>query len=255
MKKLALLAATAAAAAMIAPTASAHGYLGASYGNIDANTGEADALQVEGAFGWNNGSWGTQFDASIGQLDGDTADGDSYAIGGHVYWGNENWRIGGVVGTTNVDDGGSDLSETAYGFEGSLNLGDSAVALASTTWGTFDFFGTDIDTWNLDGRINLYSSANFRIGATYGIGNLEAGGFDGDTSTYGVDAEFAPFSAPVSFTVGWLRFEDDDFLGFATDTVSAGVRWNFGGGTLRDRDNAAPFNMRTGYAQRLYDVR
>ena len=255
MKKLGLFAAAAAVAALLAPSASAQGYLGASYGNVDADTGEADATQIDGAFGWNSGGWGGQIDGSFGQLDGEASNADSSSFAGHLYWGSDNWRLGGVIGVTNVDSDGGDVDEMSYGVEGSMNLGASAVLLGSATMGEIDVLSSDVDTWNIDGRLNFYAGDNFRFGGTYGFGNVEAGGFDGDTSTYGVDAEFQPFSMPVSFTVGWTHFEDGDLVGIDTDTLSVGARWNFGGGTLRERNNATPFDMRTGYAQRLYDIR
>ena len=31
-------------------------------------------------------------------------------------------------------------------------------------------------------------------------------------------------------------------------------RWNFGGGTLQERNNATPFDTNTGYANRLYGI-
>jgi len=164
--------------------------------------------------------------------------------------------VGGVILSNTADFGaGLEIEDTAFGVEGSFDLGSSAVMLGSFTIGESEFLGADIDTWNLDARINFYPTGNLRLGGTLGVGNLDAGGgADDDTTTIGVDAEWAPFSVPLSFVAGYNHFETD-LLAVESDSLSVGIRWNFGGGSVRDRDNAAPFNTRGGFAQRVYDIR
>lgn len=255
MKKSALVAAV--AALMASTPAMANGYVGAVYGNTDLGGGDLDTWQVEGAFGHNAGAWGFQGDGSIGNSDGGGGDLDHWTLAGHLYWGGAGWRIGGVIATSQLDGGGgADVEELVYGVETSFDISPNSVILASATFGEVDFLGTDIDTWNIDGAWNFYTAPNFRFGLALGVGNLDAGGVDADTFTGGVNAEWAPFTTvPISFTAGWNHFDDDNTLVGETDTLSIGARWNFGGGSLRDRDNATPFDTRTGLYSRVLDLR
>jgi hypothetical protein len=252
MKKTALLAAV--AAMFTATPALADGYVGAAYGTTDASGTDTDTWQVDGAFGHSAGSWGFQADASVGNADSGGSDADTFAASGHLYWQGSGWRLGGLVATSNIDDGSAEVDELVYGAEGTFDIGPNTVLGGSATFGEVDFLGTDLDAWNVDASLNYYATPNFRIGGTLGSGNVEAG-TDIDTFTAGVDAEYQLSSAPVSFTLGYLHLDAEDLLGLETDTISAGVRWNFGGSTLRDRDNSTPFNVRTPIYGRALDLR
>jgi hypothetical protein len=248
MKKTALLAAV--AAMFVATPALAGGHVGVTYGNTDADLTDGDTWQVEGAFGGNSGSVGYQFDAGIGSTDAGGGDIDDRTIAGHLYWHTDNWNLGAVVATTNLDDGTS-VDETVYGIEGSLNLAPNAVLTGSYTVGETEFL-VDLDTWNADIGLNYYFTDNFRVSGTLGTGNLDAGGGgDFDTSSYGISAEWQLSSTPVSFTAGWSTIDTDVFGEY--DTLKVGVRWNWGG-TLRERDNATPFETQTGLYQRVYGL-
>jgi len=155
-----------------------------------------------------------------------------------------------------VDGGSGDVEEIVYGAEGTFDLGANTVASLSATTGNVDFLGTDIDNWNVDGSLAFYASPNLRIGGGVGFGNLSVASVDADTISYNIGAEWQPFSHPISFTVGYSHFDVDDvFLGgIDADTLSVGARWNFGG-SLRDRDNATPFDVQTGLYQRIYGLR
>jgi hypothetical protein len=259
MKKTALLAA--AAALMVATPAAAQGYLGLEYGsgNIDFGGGsdtDLDLWQGEGAFGFGGGSWGGQIDGQVGNLEADSGgEADFWTLGGHAWWNGAGWRLGGVITTTQLSESGTDIDEIQYGLEGTYDIGANAVLRSSLTTGTVDTGGSsEADLFNWDIGANFYSSPNVRFGGFFGIGNLDAGGgLDVDTTSYGLNAEFQPWTAPVSITLGWNQFDIDD-VDVSSSVFSVGARWNFGGGTVRDRDNAAPFDTNTGYINRLYDV-
>jgi len=255
MKKTALFAAV--AALMAATPAAAGGYVGLSYGSTDADSASSDidTWQVEGAVGHNSGGWGFQVDGSIGNSESDTGDADHTQFAGHLYWGGSGWRFGGVIVAANVDDSGAEVEEFAYGIEATHDFGPNSVLVASATFGEVEYFGSDIDTWNIDAGLNFYTASNFKFNVNLGFGNLDAGGAEADTISGGIGAEWAPFAAPVSFTIGWNHFDDDDTIIGASDTISIGARWNFGGGSLRDRDNATPFDTRTGFYPRVLDLR
>lgn len=250
MKKTALLA---AAAAMFAATpAFATGHVGLAYTNTDSGTTDADTWQVEGAFGGASGSIGYQLDGGIGQSASSGSDVDHYTIAGHLFWHTDNWNLGAVIATANIEDGSISVDEIAYGVEGTYNVAPNAVLSGSYTIGETEFLTADIDAWNADLGFDYYFTDNFRVGAALGSGNLDfGGGADFDTSTYGIDAEWQLSSLPLSFRAGWSTFDSDAFGDY--DSLSIGVRWNFGG-TLRERDQATPFETQTALFQRVYGL-
>src|SRR5262245_37325161 len=258
MKKTTLLAA--AAALMAASPAAANGYLGAQYssGESDVIIGadDSEGWQGEGAVGFGGAGWGAQLDASFGTIEFDAGvDGDTYSLGGHLWWGGSGWRLGGVITTSNVDVSViGEIDETSYGIEGTYDVGASAVLFSSLTTGSGDFIGAvDYDTFNWDFGANFYASPNMRFGGFFGVGSLDFAGLDADSSSFGVNAEFQPWSAPVSITVGYNSFQVDDF-DVDTNAFQIGARWNFGGGTLRDRDNSAPFDTNSGAINRSTNI-
>lgn len=258
MKKTALFVAAATLFAAAPQVASAgSGYIGAEYNTGEASIllGDADAegFQGEGAVGFGGGGWGGQFNAAIGNLElEDTGlDFDHWSAGGHLWWNGGGWRLGGVIATSQFDaGGGADFDETIYGLEGTFDAGPNTVLLGSVTFGEGDFGGLfDYDTWNADVGVNFYPTSNGRIGAFVGTGQLDGGGGDFDSFSAGINGEFQPFSAPVSFTLGWNTYQVDD-IDVDANMFRLGARWNFGGGTLRERDNATPFDTSTGVLSR-----
>lgn len=253
MKKTTLLAA--AAALMMATPAAAQGYLGVEYSNdtIDflGSDTDIDLWEGEGAFGWNSGSWGGQIGANIGTLESDGFEGDFSSFDGHLYFDGGAWKLGGLLASTQVDDGGG-LEETMYGIEGMFDISPNSNIFASYTTGESEFL-TDWDISNFDAGVNFYASPNMRIGGFVGAGNIDSGGLDADSFSFGVNGEFQPWTAPVSITLGWNSFEVED-LDLEASTFSVGARWNFGGGTLQERNNATPFNTPAGLLSRIYGI-
>ena len=255
--KTALLAAAAALMTATPAAAASGGFVGLEYGNSDVEfigDVEFDVWQGEGAFGWNSGGWGAQLGGSFGNVEPEGgSDGDVWTVDGHLYWDGGGWRIGGVIAHTDLDfGGGGSIDETAYGAEAMFNLGPNTNIWVSALASEAEFLA-DADTWSLDGGVNFYASPNFRLGAFIGTGNVDfGGGFDADSFSAGVNAEFQPFSFPLSFTAGWNHYEVDD-AGLESDNLQIGARWNFGG-TVQERDAAVPFNGRTNFLDRLFGV-
>lgn len=253
MKKLGLLAAS-AAMMMAATPAAADGYLGLEYGSSDLSffgTGnDSDRWEGEGAFGWNGGGWGGQIGGSFGNVEFDTGGDSDYWTGdAHLYWDGGSWKLGGVIAGSDFND--FDVDDFVYGAEAMFNIGGSANLYGSLTAGEVTIFaGNDFDTWNADIGGNVYLSPNVRLGGSIGTGNIDGGGADADTFSAGVNGEFQPWSAPLSITVGYTHFEIDD-ISTDADTFRVGARWNFGGGSLQERNNATPFSAPGGVAQRL----
>ena len=255
-----VLLATAATMLMAVP-AMAHGYVGAVYDGttLDDGTGSdsSSTWQGEGAFGYSGGNWGLQIDGGVGSSN--DADLDFWTLAGHVYWTGEGWRLGGVVASSSLEFGGvAEIDEIAYGIEGTLDLGPNTVGVASATIGTLDvpIVLGEHDLWNVDVGINHYIGSNVRVGGKLGIGNADGVAISGNSFSAGLGAEWQPWTAPVSLTVAYSHFATESAFGDVdSDTFSLGLRWSFGGGTLRDRDNATPFDTQTGVYQRLFDLR
>jgi hypothetical protein len=257
MKITAILA---AAASILATTVSAHadGYFGLGYNAATVNSTDYETWQGEAAIGFSRGNWGFQFDAGFGDAEADNpvADAEFWSLAGHVYWEGEGWRLGATALTTQFDPAVGDFDETAYGIEGLFDLGSKTVFVASATVGEIDapvFF--DIDTWNADLIARHYFGPNTRVSVTVGAGNIKGGLLDADTFSAGVGGEIRPWSFPVSLSAAYSHFEAESTTDTDVDSFSIGARWNFGGGSLRDRDDDTPFDTRNGFAQRVYDVR
>lgn len=255
MKRTALFAA--AAALMAASPAAANGYLGLEYGSGEIDgpgpSVDTDIWQGEGAFGFGGAGWGGQIDGSFGNVETDTGEADTFTFGGHLWWTGGNWRLGGVITTTSIDDGGDEVDEWAYGLEGAYDFSPNAQLVSSLTAGTAEEAGDEADLFNWDAGANFFPSPNIRIGGFFGIGSIEEGATELDTSSFGLNGEFQPWSAPISITLGWNSFEIDD-VGVEANAFQIGGRWNFGGGTLQERHNAAPFDTNTGFVNRLFGV-
>ena len=257
MGKTLMIAAAAAllASTMLATPAAASGYVGLQYGDTDLDGGaDFELWHGEAEFGWNKGRWGAQVRGQLGNADTAAADVDYWSLNGHVYFEGGNWRLGGVIATLQLDvDGGPDFDEWAVGMEGMYDFTPDFNAFGSFTVGESDFIGSEFDTWNLDVGVNFYPTQNIRIGAIVGTGNIDGSVGETDTSTYGINGEFKPWSAPVSITLAWSHFEIDS-TPYESDSFRIGARWNFGGGTVRERNNATPFNTPTGLDSRLFGI-
>lgn len=251
MKKTALLAAAAALFMATPAMAQSGGHVGLNFGNTETDTDDFDTWQGDVALGGAHGAVGFQVDGGFGSSDSGGTDVDHYTVAGHLYWNGGGWRLGGVVAHTTLDGDGDSVGETVYGVEGTLDLGANAVLLGSYTVGESEFI-VDLDSSNADIGLNYYFTDNLRAGVNAGTGNLDAGSGDFDSSSLGINAEWQPWAMPLSFRAAYNTFEVDDVFG-DFETLTLGARWNWGG-TLRERDNATPFDTRTGLYQRVYGI-
>ncbi len=224
-------AALAAAAAPGVAAAQATGYVGAVYSNSDFGgaTDDVDAWGAEGAVAFSgSGSIVFEVDASVVTTD-DSGGGDDtgYGLVGHLYGRNDDHLFGGFVGIA-----GSDSSETwIAGLEANKYFANWTLA-GALFYGNNDDADADGFGANVEGRFFL--SDNFRLNGNIGWVSVDAGtAGDDDAMLYGVGGEFQFPTVPISIGAGWNTI---DFDGGDVDTWTVGVRYNFGGTTLRDRD-------------------
>ncbi len=247
MNKAALLAAAAAMASATPAFAQVGGYVGVDYTATEFQLfGKEDleGRQAEFSLGFAGERWGAQIEGGYGNVAYEFIDNDITTFAGHFWYSGENWRLGGVIARTADDYFG--LTEWAYGIEGTYDITPNAVVSVSYTRGDNDegyYESTDLDF-----ALNYYVTPNLRLGALVGAGEYDYGPML-DSRSLGLNVEYQPFAAPVSFTLGWASYDlQDDPM--ESESLSFGVRWNFGAATLRERDNITPFNAAMGYDAR-----
>jgi hypothetical protein len=225
-----IIGAAAALLAVAAPSVAAAqtGYVGAVYGNVDADgADDEDFYGVEGAVAF-AGSGSIVFEVDAAFTDADDTD-SSYGLTGHVYSRNDSHLFGGFVGFND-----SDAVDTTWyaGLEANKYF-ESWTLAGAVFYGEND--DADVDGYgvNVEGRYFIHD--NFRLDGHVGYASIDAGAAgDDDVVSYGVGGEYQLAQFPVSFTAGYST-SDSDF-GDA-DVWSIGVRYNWGG-TLRDRDRS-----------------
>jgi hypothetical protein len=193
-----------------------------------------------------------QLGGAFGNVDvSSSSDSDYWTGNAHLYWDGGSWKVGGLVAHTSFDEASDD--ETAYGIEAMFDSGANSNIWGSVTFGEFDFLA-DFDAWNLDVGGNIYASPNMRFGGYVGTGNIDAGGgADFDTLAFGLNTEFQPWSAPVSIVLGYNYYDIDD-IDTGSSSFNIGARWNFGGGTIQERNNATPWTANSGNFNRILGV-
>jgi hypothetical protein len=221
-----------AAAPAFAQTAAGNGYVGAGYARAEVETpvgeAEGDGWFVEGATTFQvSPTLGVQLDASYVNAE----DIDTIAGTGHLFTRNDQFAIGGFAGVADVED----ATAFTLGVEG-----QSYVSNALTLAGALGYVNgeDESDGWGVLGEARLFPTDNLRLSA--GIGYSEAD--DIDDVSYGLGAEYQLAAAPLSVFGSWTRTDVSDF-DVKADTLLAGVRYNFGAVTLKDRDRrGASFN-------------
>jgi hypothetical protein len=221
--------AAAALLAVAAPgvaAAQATGYVGVFGGNADPGgaANDEDFYGAEGAVAFaGSGSIVFEVDASV--TDGDDAD-TAYGLVGHIYGRNENHLVGGFLGVSDSDD-----STTWVGGLEANKYFDRWTLGAAIFYGNNDDFDVDGAGINVDAEVFVHD--NFSLNGNVGYASVDAGAGDDDVMSYGVGGEFQFATWPVSIVAAYntIDFDPGD-----VDVWTVGVRYNWGGMTLRDRN-------------------
>lgn len=224
MRKLFLGAA--AAMALAAPgVAAANGYVGLDYTNVDVDgAGSEDAVGLSGSVVLTPH---IALDAAVSDADDDTV----WGATGHLFTNNRQYLFGGFLGVVGDDD----TSTWGAGFEGQYYI--SNITLAGAV-GYANNDDADVDGWGANGEARYFFNDNFRVEGGVGWTRVDfGGGFDDNAVTLGLGGEYQLATMPLSFGLGYSHTSFDD-LDIDADTVSAMARWNFGGGSLFDRDHS-----------------
>lgn len=222
MKNVFLGAAALVALAAPGVASAQQAYVGIDYGTTDIDgVGSDDAWGVSGAI---------ELKPYL-TVDAAFADNDEDGVLGataHLYDNNSARLLGGFLSVSDSDE------STAWGGggEGQFYFGDTTLAAAVTYANDDD---NDIDAFGVNGEARYFVDHNFRVEAGAGWFNVDTGLGDDDVMTFGVGGEFQFTSAPISLGVAYTRLSSDE-TDIDADTVTATARWNFGGGSLFDRD-------------------
>lgn len=229
MKNVLFASAALAAVAFAAPAFAqdATGYAGASYATTDVEGLESDTWGLDGAVAFDAGSLGVQIDAAYGNEDVDGAPSvDAYNANVHLFTRNDSFAFGGFAGVTDVED----VTAWTVGAEGATYLNNVTLA-GAVAYGNVD--DLDVDAWGLGGEVRYFVSDNFRLNGGLGWADAE----DENVWTLGLGGEYQFAATPVSVYGGYehTKFDEADI---EADTFKVGVRYNFGGQTLKGRDRS-----------------
>jgi hypothetical protein len=229
MKKILFASAALAAALAAAPAFAGSGFVDLGYSDTDS--GNVKSWNIGGSAVASVGSdWNVQGDVRVHRLD--VGGNINYTDAGlHAFMRNDQHALGVYANSTDFFG----VSAFGFGVEGAYYM-DQVTLSGSLGWDTMDggFFGPgSSDGWDATLGAKFFVNDNFSIGADYG--HVDFDGFT--TDNYGINAEFKPETAPVSFFGGWRHNSDGGFFTSGDySTWSLGVRWNFGGGSLKSRD-------------------
>lgn len=232
MKKYLLGAAAALAIAAPGVASAQSGYVDLGYSTTEVGSADVDTTTLGGAYAWGgNGSLGFQVDGLIGSHEYDSGgDADTYNLGGHLFTRNDNYLLGGFASVGMADFGSFDYDYYTVGVEGSYYLSRTSLNGALSYSDANDL---NTDATLLDLGATHFVTDNFSFGGTVGFGELA----DLDYVGYGVNAEYQFSGVPISIYGG---YNNNDYDSFDSETLSIGVRWNFGGSLLeRDRSGAS----------------
>ena len=241
--RLSYLVAAAAAAffAVSAPAMAAtvlSGNVDAQYTHISSDPGgnDANAWGIGGAFAapLGSGNWGLQLDGSWTNVDPDHGDNTNLFAGtAHVFYRNDTNAIGGAVGAVHDDN----FSTTTWG----VALQDDYY-FSNTTVGANVVYAKndddDVDFWGVEGHARYFFQDNLSLEGSVGFGSVDFNPGNDDAWEAGLNAEYQFASAPVSIFGGVNYLHLDSSPDFHSTAAQVGVRWNFGGQTLKDRDRS-----------------
>ncbi|MGE3931429.1 MAG: outer membrane beta-barrel protein, partial [Hyphomonadaceae bacterium] len=222
MRKIFLTAAAAIAIAAPGVAAAQTGYVGMDYTSVDVDgAGDDDAWGASGAV-----ELGQHFavDGGFSSNDDDTG----FGATGHVYMNDSSHLLGVFAGVSD-----SDIATVWQGgVEGQAYLGNVTFA-GALGYGRED--DLDVSALGVNGEARFFVNPNFRLEGGLGYFNVDTPIGDDDALQFGVGGEYQLAAAPISLGLGYTRTSLDE-TDIEIDAISATARWNFGGGTLADRD-------------------
>jgi hypothetical protein len=241
MKKLML---SAAALAIAAPgVASAQSaYVDAQYASTD---GDAAGVDFDGE-GWALGGAAAWDHLQIDGTFGDSEDTQTWTVGGHAFVRNDSHLFGAFVNLGNTDvDGGGSFDFWTVGLEGQYYFARTTLD-GSVSYSEGD--DIEAEATAVDLGLTHFATDNFSFGGGIGFGNIDTLGGDADLLSYGLNTEYQFAAMPISLFGGWTHLDADD-IDTEADTLSVGVRYNWGGSLLERNRSGASLARTAGLAR------
>jgi hypothetical protein len=216
----------------VAAQAQTVGHVGANYARVDTDVAgldfDDDVFEAEGSVAFETGSLGLAFDGSVADSD----DSDAVWTGtAHVNGKFGAARLGGFAGLQSTD--GDTL--WAIGAEGQTDLAPSTVLYGQAGYGEID--DLNVDMWAVRGELRQYFGDNVKLAGSLGYVKADFGPVNVDGWNLGAEGEYQFKDTPFSVFAGWTHAESND-LAANSDKLQVGVRFTFGGPSLRARDAA-----------------
>ena len=221
------------------PADGLRGFVGVEYGKARLEPGtpspRVETWTGEAAVSGEMRGLGVQGDIKVASYNtlGSNNDGTITSPTVHVYQRTAYGLIGGWAGWSHSN--GANLY--GIGAEGQAYLG------SATLYGSLGYGHTnatiDQNLWaaRLQGRYFLME--NFALDAQAGFVRASASGAHTTVRTVGFGAEYQPDILPFSILANYDH-ADASGSSAASDTIRLGLRWNFDGGTLQERDRLGP---------------
>jgi hypothetical protein len=238
--KFATQAALAAVLLSVVPAAQAElrGFVDASVGTLDVDVGPlSDDATLYGLGGSLRGrltdTINFQGDLRFNRSETDIGDSDVWGPTLHLYGlVTPSTVLGGYVGYADVDSGDS--------FGGGVNVATRAdrfmlggrVGYARTD-------DTEVDAVNINGAARFYPTENLMIGGAAGWTRLDGPLGDTDSFGLGVEGEYGFSASPVSIFAG-VTYDTNNDVDITATGIRAGVRFQFGQGSLMERQSEGP---------------
>jgi hypothetical protein len=211
------------------------GHIDLSYTDSDSDLGNGvESTSIGGSIAFADH---VQLDARYMDVQQDPSpEAAAWDVGGHVHMRNSSWLIGGYVGYQTID-GASTAHEYTYAVESQFYIDRSTISA------TFSYSDDDspagAELTVLDGQYKFFATDNLSLtgGLGWGQGELNSFAVDYWDANLGVEYQFN--GTPISLFAGYRHGDFGSDVGeIETDAFGAGVRWNFGGGTLLERNRS-----------------
>lgn len=235
MKKTYLMAAVAAVSLALPALAQAQtGYVDFRYNDIE----DTDGFSVGGAVATEVSGVQLQFNVNHARMDLGGFDTSVTDLVAHAFTQNDSYAVGGFVsGTDSFGEGTYGL-----GVEGSKYYGDFTLS-GVLSYNTVDNSGGHFYNYGVGAR--YFFAENFSAAVTYD--KLDFSDGVDDIDVWGLEAEYQ-FANPVSV---FASYGNVDFGPVDGDKFSLGVRYNFGGDTLKAQERSGAKAMRAFSASAL----